>query len=458
LVRRHEVVLGLIFVLSLPALTPYLRGDGVGYYAWLRSPVIDRDLQFRNEFRRADPVVVKYYFNARGRVRPDKITDTGHVRNQFSVGTAVAWAPFFVAAHAGVNTMRAAGFDRWPADGYALPYLWLVAFATALFGFLALVISYRIARRIVSPGAALLGTIAVWGASSLIVYQYFLPFRPSTAGALVGAALILVWWHPGWGTRRWLLMGVLCGFQVILHPTGVAWLALPALALLGFEPGRFAQRARGAAIFVAGAVVGALPQMIGKAIVMGSPFNSGYQDYSWDFLTPNIWRVLFGSQHGIVTWTPITGLALIGLATVVWQRNRRLVIGLGAVFALLVYIVAAHSSGEAASYGNRFLVAFTPGFVIGAAGLAEAARRHWRRVAIAVAGLAVVWNLMFAFQWAWGLVPKAGGVEWPQMIRNQFTTAPRELMTAVRLFATDRGALIKHVQDVDLERREFGDE
>ena len=45
-------------MLTLPFVNPYIRGDGNGYYAYVRSVVIDGDLRFENEYRRGDPAFV----------------------------------------------------------------------------------------------------------------------------------------------------------------------------------------------------------------------------------------------------------------------------------------------------------------------------------------------------------------------------------------------------------------
>jgi hypothetical protein len=191
-----------------------------------------------------------------------------------------------------------------------------------------------------------------------------------------------------------------------------------------------------------------LPQLVGKAIFHGSPLASGYE-VEWDFLRPDVARVLFGAQHGLISWTPVAGLALVGLVLTT-RRDRRLGLGLLAVFLGMLYMVAAYATPEQSSYGNRFFVLFVPGFVVGAAVVADAVWDRRKVIAVAVTGVLVVWNALFAFQWAWGLVPKRAPVDWGQMVRNQFTTAPRELVRAVGLFFTDRAALIQHVQEADL--------
>src|SRR6476646_3856244 len=95
---------------------PYLRGDGNGYYAWLRSPMIDHDLRFDNEFRHGDPAFLRTAYDANGDLLPGMVTETGYVRDQWSVGPAVIWAPFFVLGAAVAWAGRQMGVN-WPADG-----------------------------------------------------------------------------------------------------------------------------------------------------------------------------------------------------------------------------------------------------------------------------------------------------------------------------------------------------
>jgi len=112
----------LALLASVLVVNPYVRGDGNGYYAWLASPIVDRDLDFRNQYRHADPLFRDYVIDADGQTQPGQATPTGHVINQWSIGPAVLWAPWFLAAHAVVSLT---GAD--PQDGYAPIYLRAVA-------------------------------------------------------------------------------------------------------------------------------------------------------------------------------------------------------------------------------------------------------------------------------------------------------------------------------------------
>ncbi|MEX0990761.1 MAG: hypothetical protein WD004_00620 [Actinomycetota bacterium] len=448
--RAHPAaILAIIFVLTIPAITPFLRGDGVGYYAWLASPIVDGDLRFANEYREGDFVFESNVW-VDGQVKPDWQGPDGHIKNQWSVGAAVLWLPFFLLSLAVAQVTRAPG-----STGYTIASKWLTALGTAVYTFVGLLLAFQIARRNTGRIPALLGTIGVWFASSLPIYQYFLAFHPPAMAGAIGAALLTVWNRDdGWTLGRWLAMGVIAGLLVITHPVGIAWFALPGISLLGLDRGVLRDRMRAGAVFAGGVVLGALPQLIGKTIVHGSPFDSGYVS-EWRFLQPDIRRVLIGAEHGLISWTPIAGLAIAGLVIMFRRGNRRLAAGLLAVFVAMLYFIASIASSEVSSYGNRFFVLFTPGFVIGASVLAatawEARRRAWRSVIVGGLAILIVWNALFMFQWAWGLVPKRGPVDWAVMVRQQFTTAPREMGHAFTLLLTDRGELMRIVQERDIE-------
>lgn len=446
----HEKVLAGLFVLTLPFVTPYIRGDGVKYYAWLRSPAIDADLHFLNEYRHGDPVFREFYLREDGSLKPEFLSPTGLVENQASVGEAVLWSPFFLLGHEVVVAGRALGAS-WVTDGYALPYVWLTAFGTALYIFAGLLLAFRLVRPLAGPGPAFLATVAVWGATSLPVYQYFLPIKGVPMTVFPATLLLFIWARVGWGVWKWAGLGLLSGLLVTVHPVAVAWVMLPALSLGGLDPGSLKHRARAATVFAAGGLIGALPQLIGKAIVYGNAFETGYPDIQFRFLNPDFPCVLVGACRGFLVWTPITIFALVGLALLL-RKDRRLAIGLWVVFLSIVYILATKLTPDISSYGNRFSVIFTPGYVVGAAVLAQAIWQRRRVVAVALVTVAIVWNGLLAFQWAWGMLPKRGAVDWSEVAEAQFTTAPRQLARALGLFVTDRERLVRIMQQRDLER------
>src|SRR5579872_2637471 len=92
-------LLFLFFLLTLPLVNPWVRGDGVGYYSYVRSVLIDHDLNFENDYLAGNESFVKSRTDAAGHLLPEMYTKTGRVENHFSVGPAILWAPALFTVH-----------------------------------------------------------------------------------------------------------------------------------------------------------------------------------------------------------------------------------------------------------------------------------------------------------------------------------------------------------------------
>src|ERR1700694_3912144 len=207
-------LLFLFFLLTLPLVNPWVRGDGVGYYAYLRSALIDRDLNFANDYLAANESFVMSRVDAQGHLLPAMYTKTGHVENHFTVGPAILWAPVLVSVHLAVVLLDRFG-AQIPADGYSRPYALAMGLTTATYGFLSLFLAFRIARQYFEQQWAFLATIGIWLASSLPVYMYFNPSWSHAFSAFTVALFLWYWEH----TRRsrtlaqWAALGVFAGLM-----------------------------------------------------------------------------------------------------------------------------------------------------------------------------------------------------------------------------------------------------
>src|ERR1700741_5001740 len=72
-----ERALLFLFLLSLPLVNPWIRGDGVGYYAYARAPLIEHSLDFTHDYQGANESFRETRFDDQGHVRPEYITGTG---------------------------------------------------------------------------------------------------------------------------------------------------------------------------------------------------------------------------------------------------------------------------------------------------------------------------------------------------------------------------------------------
>lgn len=158
-------VLVFAVLLPLPRADGELIGsDGVAYYVFVRSLVIDHDLRLADEFdrfRRAFPAT-------------PEVTATGLIGNKFAVGPAVLWLPFFIVAHAVAVAAAALGLGT-RADGYGYLYQGAVCVGSIAYGVAGLWFAYRCGRRVLPGTAVLLAAMVFWATSNAIYYSLLEP-------------------------------------------------------------------------------------------------------------------------------------------------------------------------------------------------------------------------------------------------------------------------------------------
>ncbi len=469
--RKSERLLLLLFLFSLPFLNPWVRGDGVGYYAFARAPLIQRE-----DYRHANESFRGPRLDENNQPRSAFRTSTGNLENHFSVGPAILWTPFLLVAHAGVLLARALG-SSVAADGFSTPYRVTLAFATAFYAFLGLLLSFRLARQYVQERWALLATLSIWWASSLPVYMYFNPSW-SHAHSAFAVALFLWYWHETRSLRslaQWMILAAITGLMLNVYYPNAMVLAVLAIEAarqyyLAFRPGasvaphsapRIPQLLLRHSLFAVVVLISLLPTFITRYLIYGSAFESGYIPLqNWLWRSPVFFSVLFSSNHGLLAWTPILLLAIVGLF-LFWRREPRVGVPfLAAFFAFYLFICCYPDWAGISSYGNRFFVSLTPLFILGLAVFFDRAAQLFRsrRAALAAAGvlLAVftLWNAGLMFQWGAHLIPARGSVSFSEIAHNQFFVVPRQFAADIQRYLFKRKALMKQIEDRDLQQLE----
>jgi hypothetical protein len=464
-------------------MNPWVRGDGIGYYAFARAPLIEHSLDFDRDYRSGNASFRDARFDENGQPRSFLVTSTGHLDNHFTVGPAILWAPFLLVAHAGVLLARAFG-SHVAADGFSAPYRFAMAFGTALYGFLGLLLAARVARNYVYERWAFLATIAIWWSSSLPVYMYFNPSW-SHAHSAFAVALFLWYWHQSRDLRtlrQWCILAVVAGLMLNVYYANVTILVVLVVeairqyltALRHALGGAAAPRERRDSSFGSPSVAQLLvnhllfclivvvcmsPTFISRYVIYGSAMESGYVPLGyWAWGSPFFRSVLFSSDHGLLVWTPVVILAVAGLF-VFWRREPR--VGapiLAAVLAFYLLIACYPDWDGISSYGNRFFVSLTAPFILGLSVLFDRAAAWFRssRTALVVASSLVacfiLWNMAFVFQWGTHLVPARGPIVWGEMIHNQFFIVPREVSGMARNYLFHRSNLMRQIEQRDIEQ------
>jgi hypothetical protein len=462
---KYDKALVLLFVLTLPLINPWIRGDGVGYYAFARSLLIEHRLNFTQDWLRANASFRMGRVDAEGHIRPEEITATGKLDNHFSIGPAILWAPLLMAVHAGVLLYNRAGGDV-AADGYSAPYRIAVAGGTAAYGFLSLLIGFRLAREYVQERWAFLATLGIWLGTSLPVYMILNPSWSHAPSAFT-VALFFWYWNRTRGARawpQWAVLGILYGLVMDVYYLNFVLVALPLMesvargtaALKGVRREEAAGLLAKNAVFGAAALAAFSPTLLAKKIIYGSFLNFGYRE-SWHWNSPALLRVCFSADHGLFSWTPIVLFSMAGIV-LLYKYDRQLAAYSGVVFAGYLYLIGCYQDWDGiSSFGSRFFVSLTALFVIGLAVFFDALARLWPERPLflfssTATALLVLWNIGLIFQWGTHLIPARGPISWRTAAYNQVAVVPSRAEGIVKGYLTGRGALMDRIEEQDVNQ------
>lgn len=468
--HRYTRILLLLFIVTLPLVNPWVRGDGVGYYAYIRSMLIEHKLDFQNDWREANLSFTMGKVHEDGQVDESQFTSTGHLQNHFAVGPAMLWAPFLVPLHLAMLALHKLGFNVRP-DGFSRPYIVTMALATALYGFLGMWLSFRLACRYVKERWALLATVGIWFASSLPVYMYFNPSWSHAQSVFMVAVFMWYWLdtRPGRTWGQWVVLGLISGLLLDVYYANIAILMIPLAESIVLywdnwrRPGHEWRANR--RLFIANVtycvatVVAFLPTLVTRQIIYGHPLEFGYGGTDvWRWNAPHFGSVLFSADHGLLAWTPILIPALAGLVLLL-KSERKLAAYLITAVLAFYYLIAIDPCWDGlSSFGNRKFTSLMPLFVIGlAVMLSEFAgwMKSKRAMPIAASAVAVfvIWNLAFIFQWGTHLVPARGPISWKEMAYNQVAVVPKRAVTQVTQYLENRRGMMKQIEVEDLEQQ-----
>ena len=451
---RLPWVLVVLFAISLPAVTARLyASDEVQYFAYLRSLWFDGDVSFDNEYR---------HFYEAGVARSDgfretfleRRTETGRRINFATIGCALLWSPFYAAADAWVLTANMRG-DRVPRDGYSKPYVAAVAYASAVYGLLALVLSVAAVRRLAwhwpeLSTRAVPSALVVWAGTPLLFYMYVAPPMSHATSAFAVALFVAVWLRvrEQWTTGGLMALGAAAALMAMVREQDAFFAAGPAVdfihALVTHDRQR-GQRVAGALLGAATAMAVFAPQALAYLALNGYVGPSRLVARKMTWTAPHAVQVVASPQHGLLIWTPLAVLAFAGLVVLARRlapAARPVAAGLAAMAVVQIYVAGSVESWSVAgAFGQRRFVALTAVFVIGTAALLTAAapRRLASLPLVAAVTAACWWNVALMAQFGAGMMNRQR-LEPSRIAYNTFVVMPRALPDLIRRYFFDRAS------------------
>lgn len=325
------VLIAAIYVLGFFSHAFFLKktvyGDGIFYYSWLRSIVVDHDLNFANEYK---------YSHA-----TQPVTLSGTYGNKYSIGPALLWAPLYMTVH---TILR--------GDGWSFPYQLSVGITSVFAALTGLVLLVRILQK-KSQGIIGLTLLLVAGATNLLFYGSLDPVNSHALSFFAVTLLLALLASP---SIEWVAVGVAVGLLASIRLQDVVFglLLFPYRKKIQIIP------------LLYGLLLSLLPQLAAWYGVYGSlanPYLAGGEGFT--FLHPHILPVLFSVRSGILLWTPVVAFGIAGLC-INFRKNLAYI----AVFVLELLFVSSWSTWwQGASVSGRMFVSSLPLVAIGLASI-----------------------------------------------------------------------------------------
>ena len=340
-------------------------GDDTGYYAYLRSTFFDGDLDF---------------FNERNYAHAEKINPTGYVFNNWQMGQAILFFPFFLIGHVLAHFYQSLGYPV-TTDGYSIPYYLSTAVASATYLFAGLFFVYRTLCIFVQSRISLLATISIWLASPLIYFSFIRQRMAHTSEFFLAAVLIFIWIRVRQSSKpiHYALVGIILGWLCMIRIINISFFALLAVDILWSfradwktDPSSTIKK-----IFILAGTLGGfffitmLPQIYCWYQLNGVPFPPRHMKFAGDGLTginlgslfENIYALFFDAKWGLLFSMPLGVFGLMGLF-LKENFSRNFFPGLFAYLLGIFGIILLYPE-DSASYGHRHLISALPVFAIG---------------------------------------------------------------------------------------------
>ncbi|MBI5019003.1 hypothetical protein HZB58_01895 [Candidatus Gottesmanbacteria bacterium] len=308
-------------------------GDGIFYYSWLRSIVVDTDLHFANEY-------------ARQGVSQPPAAD-GRPGNKYSIGPALFWAPAYVGVH-----------RMFRSDGWGLPYQLATGFTSLGAAIAGLILLTKLLRG--SPAVTSLALLLTAGATNLLFYGSLDTVNSHALSFFCSVVFLALLAMP---KKNWFAVGAALALLASVRLQDMVYV----LALIPvWKKIRPAPLAAGFMVFF-------IPQLTAWYSLYNSlanPYIAGGE--SFDLLHPHILGTLFSPQSGLFLWTPVTAIGIYGLLT--GAKTYRILL---LIFAMQLYFIASWSTWwQGASVSGRMFVSTLPLIAVGLADVTKRVYTH----------------------------------------------------------------------------------
>ena len=184
LVLTAICLLAFLVTIPLPRVDGQLIGsDGIGYYVYLPAVLLNGTLDFTDAYSR---IYAQYPQTLKKTL--DKRTAKGLPSNQWPIGPAILWAPFFLLAHVLVLIANLFGAGM-SSEGYSYFYQAASLSGSIFYSGAAILLTFGFVKQFTDQKPALVAVILVVFGGTLVYYMTAEPYMSHGGSAFASGLL-----------------------------------------------------------------------------------------------------------------------------------------------------------------------------------------------------------------------------------------------------------------------------
>lgn len=381
----------ILIFLSLLVFRPVLQSDGLGYYAFLPSLILDHDLNLSNQLAGSTESWTVTFADS-----PNK---NGYIMTTFPLGTAFSWLPGFLTGSLAARLLTWIGYPLLN-DGFdRICRLYALSMSP-----ICILLGFHFIRKSMRPFFS-----GKWIETTLVILLlgtpllYYGTLEPDYSHHF---DFLLVAWLC-WSLRpdkfrdishaTLFRLGAGTALIAVNRMQNIGWIFIPLLALAwdnhfrsGIQLKNFLRRT---ASIILGVVTVGFPQLLYWYIVHGNAVNTGYQNRYFLFWPIHFFRVLISTNKGLFAWHPAVILAIAGFFLIPEKAKRQVFLCLlGVAWATYMSSSVIDWNGGGC-FGARRFVGSLPVIAWGIAALLNHIRVSLIRILIELAvAITIFWN------------------------------------------------------------------
>ncbi len=315
-------------------------GDALGYYAYLPSAFILKNLDKFNEIpqdKNIDAPVLDYFRNM-----PNEHAKSpkGHYINQYTYGVALFEFPFFSIAYA-IEKMC----GNTEITGYEKSFHWLLMISTLFYSLLGSIFLFKSLNYFFDKSVALITVCMIYLASNLLWFTIIQFAMAHVILFFLYAALIFytIQLHKKFQLNYFLILGFILGCISLLRPTDFIAVIIPLLynvsSFKTFKEKIQVLKDHFKKIVFASFIffIPIIPQLIYWKKYAGTWLFYSYQNQGFDFKHPKIIQGLFFANNGWLLYSPLFLLCIIGL--VFYKKFQPFLFSLLTLTPIYIFII-----------------------------------------------------------------------------------------------------------------------